>query len=658
MFEALPDALVVVDGHGRVVQANANAAELFGFPAAAMIGLEVEMLLPGTLGARHREHRARYMADPHVRPMGATGQSLVGQRGDGSVFPVEIALSPVETPDGRRYLASIRDVSGTARVRQSQVRARYDALAARIGQLALQSQSGSALLDALPRLLVEALGVDAVAILFPAGQGERTYVRAHALRDGGEVPPPNGQPLADTAVVIGDCGAGGESPGALPLAMPTSGSLALMPLRGRQGVSGALLALDTAPHRFDHDALHLLQLAADLLAAFLHQRHAEEQLAHAQRLDAIGQLTGGIAHDFNNLLTVMSGCLQLLESEPDAEQGRELIATALRSVGRGAELTGKLLAFARRQRLLPQAVDVGALLGDVVLMLGRTLGEKVRLHCRCQPSLPAAYADPARLETALVNLALNARDAMARGGAINVSAEMALVDASLAGPTLPVGYYVRIEVEDDGHGMAPETLARAMEPFFTTKGRDRGNGLGLSMVYGFARQSGGDLRIESALGLGTRVRLYLPVARDAAPPLSSGGTDTRHGRGERVLVVEDDEAVRAIAVAFLRAEGYLVEAVADGAGALRRLREEPGVALLLSDVTLGTGIDGPMLARTAQAEHPGLAVLLVSGNEERAGRLGAGFELLRKPFRREQLAVAVRRRLDAAGAGVARRATD
>ncbi|NZA27838.1 response regulator [Luteimonas sp. SJ-92] len=648
----------MVDGHGRVVQANANAAELFGFPAAAMIGLEVEMLLPGTLGARHREHRARYMADPHVRPMGATGQSLVGQRGDGSVFPVEIALSPVETPDGRRYLASIRDVSGTARVRQSQVRARYDALAARIGQLALQSQSGSALLDALPRLLVEALGVDAVAILFPAGQGERTYVRAHALRDGGEVPPPNGQPLADTAVVIGDCGAGGESPGALPLAMPTSGSLALMPLRGRQGVSGALLALDTAPHRFDHDALHLLQLAADLLAAFLHQRHAEEQLAHAQRLDAIGQLTGGIAHDFNNLLTVMSGCLQLLESEPDAEQGRELIATALRSVGRGAELTGKLLAFARRQRLLPQAVDVGALLGDVVLMLGRTLGEKVRLHCRCQPSLPAAYADPARLETALVNLALNARDAMARGGAINVSAEMALVDASLAGPTLPVGYYVRIEVEDDGHGMAPETLARAMEPFFTTKGRDRGNGLGLSMVYGFARQSGGDLRIESALGLGTRVRLYLPVARDAAPPLSSGGTDTRHGRGERVLVVEDDEAVRAIAVAFLRAEGYLVEAVADGAGALRRLREEPGVALLLSDVTLGTGIDGPMLARTAQAEHPGLAVLLVSGNEERAGRLGAGFELLRKPFRREQLAVAVRRRLDAAGAGVARRATD
>ena len=653
LFEAVPDALVVIGPDGRILHANGQAEALFGHEAGTLEGREIEDLIPAASRARHRGYRNRYMEQPHVRPMGATGQTLTGVRADGTEFAVEIALSPLQSPQGPRYLASVRDISGTQRVRQALVRARYDAIAARIGQLALETATTAELLEVLPGLLAETLGVESVALLAAPHEGQPAEVRAAvgpAWQVGVTVPRPFAGEHRESWI-IDDIAADPSGAALFPLPLPRSGSAVMVPVIERHRVAGAVLAASGDPRRFDHDARHLLQSAATTLAAFVQQRRAEEQLAHAHRLDAIGQLTGGVAHDFNNLLTVMSGSLQLLETEVASEAGRDLLASALRSVGRGAELTAKLLAFARRQRLVPREIDVPALLRDIELVLRRTLGDSVRLRLEVQDDLSPAYVDAGQLEAALLNLVLNARDALLHGGEIVVAASKETL--AHARPGLPAGRYLKLCVRDSGRGMPPDVLARAMEPFFTTKGRERGSGLGLSMVHGFARQSGGDLQIESSLGVGTEARLSLPVAADAgtgaAAPAAPAASAPSPSQGERVLVVEDDPAVRSITVAFLRAAGYRVDAVADAETALELLRDDDGFALLFSDVMLGPGMDGKRLARSARALRPGLSVLLTSGDEKHAAEAdadpGAGPRLLRKPWRREELVESVREEL-------------
>jgi PAS domain S-box-containing protein len=653
LFETVPDALVVVDGSGRVVAANGHAERLFGYPPGGLAGLEIENLMPASVRGRHRAYRDGYMAAPRVRPMGGSGQALIGQRLNGEQFPVEIALSPLAGAQGPRFLASVRDISETQRARQALVRARYDATVARIGQRALESADDGDLIEGLPLLLAEALEVEAVAVVYLLREPGDVEVRAtHGFDTGllaamlGDAVPGNvlGQALAQGRQhVVDDLG---EALPALP--GPLGGSTALVPLLDRDRPMGALVAYSRQPRRFDHDALHLLGSVANMLAALLQRRHTEDQLAHSQRLDAVGQLTGGIAHDFNNLLTIISGSLQLLEIElGDRPDAGELIASALRSVTRGAELTTKLLAFARKQQLTPRAVDPVALLRDLEAMLRRTLGESIQLRMELPPALPAAHADATQLDTALVNLALNARDAMPRGGEISLSARTHEVTAAHDFEGLAPGRYVVFTVQDTGHGMTPETLARAVEPFYTTKESGRGSGLGLSMVYGFARQSGGHLAIDSRLGYGTRVDLFLPASKQVADAAAPAAGSLRTGAGETVLVVEDEPDVRAIAEAFVRSLGFQPRAVGNAAEALAALREDMDIALMFSDVMLGEGMDGYALARAARALRPALPVLLTSGyNENVAGRAGDdGFELLRKPYRREQLAEALRRHL-------------
>ncbi len=661
LFDSVPDALIVVDGGGRIVLANPQAEHLFGYPSRGLEGLGVEALMPRGMRDRHRAHRAGYMANPRVRSMGDTGQALTGQRLDGQQFPVEIALSPIQSDEGMRYLASIRDVSETQRARQALVRARYDTLVARIGQLALESADDESVMEIVPELLAEALGVDTVAMAFM--RPDRDGIKVHASVGLEEDWLQSAQALSQSntafwralarggPLVVEDATVQPGEPFPFPMADDTR-SGAVIPLLDRNRPMGALIALSRQPSRFDHDALHLLQSVANLLAALVQRRRTEEQLAHSQRLDAIGQLTGGIAHDFNNLLTVVSGSLQLLEDEsPQRPETAELIASALRSVARGAELTAQLLAFARRQRLNPRAVDTRSLLRDLKLMLGRTLGELIRIDVACDEGIPCAYADAMQLDTALVNLALNARDAMPRGGEITLAAGERWISADEIRPELTVGHYVVFSVSDTGHGMSEETLARAVEPFFTTKEIGRGSGLGLSMVYGFVRQSGGYLHIDSHLGYGTRVDLYLPVTQAAAAAPAPAATAMNSGDGETVLVVEDEPAVRRISAAFLHSLGYRVHAFGSAEEALQQLELDDKISLLFSDVMLGSGMDGKELARAARRLRPDLAVLLTSGYED---SLASGeqidadrFELLRKPYRREQLAAAVRRSLSA-----------
>lgn len=658
LFEAIPDALIIVDAGGRIVMANRNAHRLFGYAPEQLVGAQIEELVPTDARERHRAHRDGYMAHSRVRPMGMANMTLSGQRRDGRQFPVEIALSPLDARGGTFYLASVRDISETQRVRQALVRARYDAVVARIGQLALASTADERVTSQIPQLLADVLAVPTVALLVV--EHGVAAVRAGVGLPGSTIPHwllhasgPLAQALGGHAA-IAQLTADDLRRDGWPERLQSG---AIVPLLDRGQPMGVLLAASDEAGRFDHDALQLLQSVANLFSTLVQRRHYEEQLAHAQRLDALGQLTGGVAHDFNNLLTVISGSLQLLELElasadrPDAQQ---IINSALRSVGRGAELTSKLLVFARRQHLTPMALDPTDVLGDLKLMLQSTLGEGMDVRIEHPAWLPPAFADASQLDNALLNLALNARDAMPKGGVLTIAASERWVMADPARPARIAGHYVAFRVADAGQGMPPEVLAHAFEPFFTTKGLGRGSGLGLSMVYGFVQQSGGFIEIESKPGAGTTVEMFLPVARASLVEASPASThvDKTEG-GEVVLLVEDEEDVRKIAEAFLVSLGYRVVAVSSAVDALAALENgDPGVSLLFSDVMLGSGMNGVELALAARARHPRLGVLLTSGYDPVSARLTSGveFELLGKPYRREQLAQAITRNLPS-GAG-------
>ncbi len=383
------------------------------------------------------------------------------------------------------------------------------------------------------------------------------------------------------------------------------------------------------------------------------RRLAEEQLQRAQKMQAVGQLTGGVAHDFNNLLAVILGNAEILATQLDPDDPG--VKPIIRAASRGAELTQKLLAFSRQQSLAPQAVDLADLVAGMSGLLSRTLGETIRVEASTPPGLWRAMADLGQLESAILNLAINARDAMPGGGrlvieAANVPAEAAEEIADAEEPA----DYVRLSVTDEGTGMSPEEQARAFEPFFTTKEIGQGSGLGLSMVYGFAKQSGGYAAIDSEAGRGTTIHLFLPRAEIAPAEVEPAPRGPEpQGHGEVILVLEDDLDVRELTVSLLSRMGYEVLQAADGRAAERVLGEASRIDLLLSDVVLPGGISGPDFAETARRRHPDITVLFMSGyandTSDQIARLGAGAVLLHKPFHPRVLAQQV-------GSALARRA--
>lgn len=376
------------------------------------------------------------------------------------------------------------------------------------------------------------------------------------------------------------------------------------------------------------------------------RKATEERLRHSQKMETIGQLTGGLAHDFNNLLAIIIGNLQLLEEHTDIDpQCRELIADALWSAERGAQLTHRLLAFARRQRLNPTRTDLNGIVGEMTDLLRRTIGEKVRIIEDFAPNLWETMVDRSQLESSLLNLVVNARDAMAGGGVLKIgtaNVQLPHDPAATEDDTQP-GDYVLLEVVDTGEGMPPEVLERIFEPFFTTKKLGEGSGLGLSMVYGFVRQSGGQILVDSAPGDGTSVRLYLPRAADADSEdeiTRPGGEGAETGKGV-ILVVEDDPETRAIAAASLRNEGYVVAEAADAAGALNRLQTLSRLDCLFTAVSLPSGGNGFELGRAVLQSHPEAKVLFASSHAGNPPAAESGWtgevDLLVKPYRREQL---------------------
>ncbi|MGE3934312.1 MAG: response regulator [Rhodospirillaceae bacterium] len=384
----------------------------------------------------------------------------------------------------------------------------------------------------------------------------------------------------------------------------------------------------------------------------------EEALRQAQKMETIGQLTGGVAHDFNNLLTIIMGSFERirrgLARGRDPSEMQRAIDNGMQGVQRAAALTRSLLAFSRRQPLDPRPVDVNRLVAGMSDMLRRTLGEQVAIETVVAGGLWRTHVDPNQLENAILNLAVNARDAMPAGGKLTIETANAYLDERYAGSVADVeaGQYVQVCVTDTGTGMDREVLAKAFDPFFTTKSIGQGTGLGLSQVYGFVRQSGGHVRIYSEVGEGTAVKIYLPrligeeaaLADDAAPALAHGAPH------ERILVVEDEDGVRERSVEILAELGYGVLQAADGREALAVLEREAGVALLFTDVGLPGGMNGRQLADQACAGRPGLKVLFTTGYARNAivhdGRLDPGVRLITKPYTAEELAAAVRAALD------------
>jgi signal transduction histidine kinase/CheY-like chemotaxis protein len=399
---------------------------------------------------------------------------------------------------------------------------------------------------------------------------------------------------------------------------------------------------------------HLRDVTAER-RALAERNQMHEQFLHAQKLEAIGRLAGGVAHDFNNLLTAIGGFAEMLVGDlAEDSLARQDALEIKRAAGRATELTRQLLAFSRQQVIEPRVLTLHGVIGDMQRMLRRLLGEDVQLELALAPDLGSVWVDPGQVEQVLANLATNARDAMPAGGRLRISAENTTLDEAAAGrlPGARPGEFVRLEVADDGLGMEPETRARLFEPFFTTKPKGQGTGLGLATVWGIVVQHGGWVDVRSSPGQGCTVGVYLPRTREAPEARAAELSRATPGRGELVLLVEDEEQVRGLARRLLESLGYRVQAAEDAASALGLLEAHPDLRpeLLLADVVM-PGLSGRQLAELLRAQRPGLRVLLMTGwAEELAGPRPdpeKRWPLLQKPFSREALARAVRSALDA-----------
>ncbi|MBR0793408.1 PAS domain S-box protein [Bradyrhizobium manausense] len=381
----------------------------------------------------------------------------------------------------------------------------------------------------------------------------------------------------------------------------------------------------------------------------------EQQLQQAQKMETVGQLSGGIAHDFNNLLTVIIGnaehLSEQLKGRPDLRQFADDIC---QSGERGAELTQRLLAFSRRQLLRPQTIDCRELILSMLKLFKRTLRENIEISTAFGPGTIQAFADRSQLESAVLNLALNAQDAMPSGGHLTLSTELAAVDDDYRAlhPEMASGAYALISITDDGEGMTPEVIEHAFEPFFTTKEVGKGSGLGLSMVYGFAKQSDGHVSIYSEQGLGTTIRIYLPCAGGQLLTDATDNEDAAPRGHETILIAEDDPFVRSSVILRVEALGYRVVAAVNGKEALQRLRADPGIDMLFTDIVMPGGMSGWELADQARRIRPGLPVLFTSGYALETlveqGRAQAQAVVLTKPYRKAELAQRLRDAFSAA----------
>jgi len=632
----LPDPLALVNEHGVIVLANPRLYQLFGYPADSLIGQPVSMLLPEELRASHGAHLAEYFRAPTFRSMGI-GLELSARRADGSQFPVEISLSPHRISEVVYALADIRDISERKRMeaeRQENLRQKElaEARAHAAQVLASQNEALRAIFEASPLGIVTATQDGIIdrwnraaeriyGISVRDAVGTSIWNLHRALEDGKD---------SNTAEVWAAVNEGRE-------------------LRNfqfhqhRENGKIVDISLSSAPfHDVNGGNSGFVFLVEDISA----KNAIEQQLRQSQKMEAVGQLTGGIAHDFNNLLSIIICNLELLlENLPAGSEDREMGDLALAAGLHGAELVKQILAFSRKQNLDPRRIEVNELVEGMRNLLARSLGEQIEIHVDLEAGLSAAVADRVQLQTALVNLATNSRDAMPRGGRLVIQTQSAMLDEAYAKQftDLSAGEYIMVSVSDTGSGMSASTMERAFDPFFTTKPPGEGTGLGLSMVFGFVKQSGGHVRIYSEVDQGTTIRLYLPRAT-AAHPSAVAPVEAQKipkAQGAHILIVEDNLDLAKSATRVLTDAGYKTTEANSAEDALTLFKNLPSIDLLFTDIILTRGKNGIELAQEILLLKPEMKVLFSSGFSEAAlrvsGRALVTGNFIAKPYRKDEL---------------------
>jgi PAS domain S-box-containing protein len=627
LLEAIPDAMVVINQDGIVVQINSQTEDLFGYTRDELIGQKIEILVPERQRQTHHHHREHFAQEPRIRRMGA-GLELHGRRRDGSEFPVEISLSPVSTGNGTLVLSAVRDVSDRKRT-EEQLRRAHEELDRRKSRQLWDSQNRLALIADSSQDAIIGKNLDGIITHWNKG-AEQIYGYRPEEVIGKNIPllapkdRPDEIPLILEKIRDGQRVEYFESVRVTKDGRHLNVSISVSPVWDAEGkIVGASA------------------IARDITA----QKRAEEQLRQAQKMEAIGRLAGGVAHDFNNILGIIAACGELLRSRVDSNpESQQFLDNLRQATERGASLTRQLLAFSRKQPVQPRILDVNERLKEVSKLVRPLVGDDVQITILPSSESSIVEADPSQLDQIILNLAVNARDAMPKGGKLILETAIKDFDQAFAEqhPPMTAGKYVMLAVSDNGLGMDQATVSRIFEPFFTTKEIGKGTGLGLATVYGIVQQSHGHIWVYSEPGRGTTFKIYLPSASSriglASEPQAESLPPKRDGT--RILLVEDDPLMRLLTKKMLEEHGYRVIEAEDGKSALQRLSENHSIDLTLTDVVM-KGMSGPELALRLTDSHPEMRVVYMSGYTgellTESGGLGTGITLVEKPFTRTTL---------------------
>ena len=607
LLDAAPDGIVMAGVDGRIQYVNKAAEELFGYKRDELIGVVVERLIPGRLRGRHVSDRTAYAEHPRTRPMGP-GLRLQGLRNDGSEVPVQISLAPMSVDGTHSIVAIVRDATEGRKLEEERLRYAH-------------AHAVEEIVGALDAIVWESTMPDRESLTYLGGREEMLlgYPRSQWLEPGFwmSLVHPDDRLAALTLVEA---------------AHQAENFELLYRMIAADGTVREVRDIVTVMRGDDGEVQRLRGVITDITE----RQEIASRLNQAQKMEAVGQLAGGIAHDFNNLLTIVSGYARRLAARADLASAHEDLDQILIASDRAAQLTRQLLAFARRGHTTASLLDVSALVSELEPMLRRLLAADIVFDFRLQAGLPQVLMDRTGLEQILMNLMLNASDAMPAGGTLRVSSESRTVSSDEAalhgrGP----GPYVELAVADTGTGMSPQTVERIFEPFFSTKG-DGGTGMGLATVYGTVDQANGWIDVQSTVGKGTTFLVMLPAAGEPTEAV-----DPADDPRPTLLLVEDEPALRTLVVTMLEEQGYTVLQAGNGLDAIAVAERHRGeIDLLLTDVVMPR-LSGPELASKLRGLRPGLEVLFMSGyNDSRLVTCGveeAKVNLLVKPFTPDQL---------------------